>query len=274
MVEVSDDMLMAYADGRLDALQVAAVQAALAAQPELQARLLAFEATSATSGIWRVFDAPMREPAPKHLVDFIMTHGGSSMTTEGPRVQSARPRFSETILALLHTTLAPWPRTAALATVLALGVAVGWTLHRSPAGTSGPLTTTADDQSGPRAAGVLQAALETEAAGALATVSPGDKWLAAPVLTFRTADGGYCRKYEMARASETTGFSGVACRTPQGQWLVRAHGPSAVKRGPVTAVEPAAGPTQGLIDATIEKLMDGDALGVAEDREALAARWK
>ena len=70
MADLPDEKLMAYADGALEPAERARIGATLAQSAELRGRLAAFEATGTVLGA--LFEKPMHEPVPRHLVDLVL----------------------------------------------------------------------------------------------------------------------------------------------------------------------------------------------------------
>lgn len=95
---ISEDELLAYADGRLDATRRAEVEAWLAERPDLRARVNAWQEQNRL--LHRTFDTVVDEPVPARLVEAAMR----------------RPRFSP-------------PRLAAVVAWLAIGGAIGFVVR-------------------------------------------------------------------------------------------------------------------------------------------------
>ena len=81
MAEVTDELLMAYADAddALSPLQRAKVEAFLQAHPSARRRIEIFRATGAP--LSRLYGRPMAEPVPAHLKDFVLNY---PLEAEGP----------------------------------------------------------------------------------------------------------------------------------------------------------------------------------------------
>src|SRR5512135_2932910 len=69
-MQISEETLMAYADGELDAAAAAQVEAAIRGDPELAARLARQRTLRAR--LRDAFDAELAEPVPQRLVDAAM----------------------------------------------------------------------------------------------------------------------------------------------------------------------------------------------------------
>jgi hypothetical protein len=196
VVNINDELLVAYADGELDAAQAARVERAVSTDPRLQARLAAL--TRAGELTREVFEAKGHDPVPSALIEAIMS--GSD----------APPKSADASRRSLRQRLADWwqiPLPAAAFGALAL-LAVGGLLgYLLPDGTPGEGAITT--------AGVvpsdspLHLLLQEQPSGA--TLAAGRLNLEA-VATFVDGDR-VCREYS---ATNETGpyeyHAGIACR--------------------------------------------------------------
>ncbi|MEO7690800.1 MAG: anti-sigma factor [Sphingomonas sp.] len=155
-----DAMLMAYADGELDALTAKRVERAIAADPSLADVVAAHRALRERLG--QTFGAVSEEPVPARFAAML-----ASNVTPLPAPSTARPRR--------------WIEGAAIAASLVLAVAVG---HQWQ---SGPVRVTGDRVV---ASGSLGRALDTQ----LASASGDTRMLA----SFRDDRGSYCRVFATA----------------------------------------------------------------------------
>jgi surface antigen len=279
MNEVSDETLVAFADGRLDETQRSRVQRDLGDSAALRERLAAFSSTKADSDLWRVFDQPMREPVPQYLVDLVMA--SSAGAAVGQAAQAVRPQ-STSIVDRIRDFLLPqsaaWAPAFAYSAAVAVGLSLGWMLHAANGKDVTIAVADAGQYTGLLADGSLRSILETAPSGPVGGKASGQ--LAArrviPTLTFRSRDGAYCRQYEMTQPGQTATFAGMACRTAAGQWVVQTHVASS---GTAAAIDgkfqPASGqPGSSLVEATVTRLIEGDAFGVDEERQLIAKGWR
>lgn len=177
----ADETLMAYVDGELDAGERAAVDGAMARDPEIRSRIDRYRLQR--EQLRAAYDKVLVEPVPGRLV----------ATAQGIRsIQPAR-RWAG----------AQW---AAIAASLFLGAALGWGVLRE---TSETLITA--DANGLVARGALAQTLSDDLAGMTAgrSVEIG--------LSFRDKSGDYCRTFRLAA---TDPVAGVACRSPN-NWQVK-----------------------------------------------------
>lgn len=144
---------------------------------------------------------------------------------------------------------APW---GAVAASLLVGLLIG--RLALPAG--GPLTVAGD---GLVARGALARALDTQLASDGGAVRVG--------MTFRTAEGRYCRTFQSAGDR----LAGVACRDGD-RWVARTTTAWAPAAGP--AYRTAASETPPAVLATVDALIVGDALDAAAERAARDRGWR
>jgi hypothetical protein len=275
----TDEILMAYADGALDAEARARIAAALKADPEARARVLMFRATGRE--LSSLYEGVLREPVPAPLIEFVMNHGqgreagpapkSASFAASSLRHASAAPRrprrpspwagFKERLI----PQGAGWQLAAAASVAVIAGAGAGLLL-RGDSGLGPNLATLRPGQV--LSSGVLHHVLESlpsneeRAAG-----STKGATAVRAVLTFRTKDGGYCREYEVAGPQGQ--FQGLACRQAGGHWTVEAQ----AAQGAAAAGTHAAGQSEAL-DRVAESRMEGDAFGESEEKAAIQRGWE
>jgi len=254
MIELTDEILMAYADGWLDQSQGREIESLCARTPALRARLEIFRATGTELG--RPFQQHVGSAVPEHLLEFVKALGRQRA---GGKRRRARP-----------LTL----RTAAVASVATLmGTGLGWLLHAAAGGQGVVLASLVHAENGRLIARApLQNSLDTLHSGTRAKLSlagPPDAELKVK-MTFRNEDRDYCREYEIATASPER-YPGVACRTG-GQWSIRIQAmiPSS-EASPGRFV--LAGTNNQAMDAVVRSLLDEGPL--SPDEEAVLIKdWK
>lgn len=193
---LSDELLIAYLDGELEATDIATVEAALARDPGLRAKASAVR--ESTSLMRPVFNQPMHELPP-------------------PRILAALKRGRRRALPGVG-----WLVAASIAALL-LGAGGGYMASDWRFNQIVTLTESArlgDELTMRRA---LTAALETSVSGTpVSWHSPasGHSGQVVPVRTFRNAEGAFCREYRetvMLEGGEEQIF-GIACRQTGGVW--------------------------------------------------------
>ncbi len=265
--KVTNEMLMAFVDGELDPAMRKEVEAALRTDPDLRARAAVFEATR--QPIASVFDPILNQP-------LSLPQEGLRDGTEQNRsaVYSPGNPHSRTpgIISWFSGLFQP-PKTlsvtVAFCAVFLGGLGLGFLLKAGLVTIDTPeagLVAFRDD--GLVAAGSLDHTLEKYKSGSsfVKTVSDGRELAVKPILTFRDHEGRICREYEITYPA-TSRYAGLACRTEDGDWNVLIQSPikSRPTNGKDTVV--ASGRDADTVDAVVERIIKGDALG--SDQEAL-----
>ncbi|MES3021175.1 MAG: hypothetical protein V4857_06270 [Pseudomonadota bacterium] len=251
MTNFSDDTLMAYADGELDAATRAAIEQAMRADPAVAARVGQHRALRAD--VFGAFAGALKEPVPQGLQGMLRT--GTVVQLDA--VRSARAQAAG------QPAPAPrrrwsWPEWGALAATLVIGVLAGSMGIGSTTGE--PQLAALDAKAGTlMAQGKLAAALSNQLSGA--PPAGGEVRIG---LTFAAKDGNYCRSFALS------GTAGLACHGEAG-WsipvLTEAGGdaPGAYRRAGVAMP----GPVLEAIDARIE----GQSLDAAAEHAAQQQGW-
>jgi anti-sigma factor RsiW len=272
VAELSDEMLMAYADGALDPADRAIVEAALADRLDYQEKLQKF----------RVTGTPVRQ-ALLEGVDpgDLEALAARIRDVEEPSVMAPGHQDQARIVALAGrqtpaSSTAPrayWPTAMAASLALLIGGGFGWLAHGAATVTR-PASpdVVAFWEGNLQAEGTLAKLLETIGSGNAVAVNDahGQAWDVTASFSFRSMDGRPCRRYELS--GQTRRFAGYACRSADGPWSVQAHLelPNKV-RG--TQFAPASGDNDAALDAAIRAGMDGDTLSVGEESKLIADHW-
>jgi len=239
----SEEILSAYADGEVDAATRAALEAALATDPQLAQRVAHHRALRAR--VRDAFTPVLEEPVPERLLATV--RGAAPGLRTGnvvPLKQRPRARWT-------------WPQWGAMAASLVVGVLLGPRLLRP----SAPLET-----SGGRvlASGALSGALSQQ----LASAQPAG----APVtigVSFRARSGGYCRTFVL---HESQSLAGLACREGPA-WQVMALAQSEAPGAPGGSYAQAASALPPAVARTLDELISGEPLDAAGETAARAAGW-
>ncbi len=228
---ISDERFFAWLDGELEPAEAAAIDALVAADPELQRKAEEHRALGAR--LRAAFDPVAAGPIPDLLGEAANRRPAEVLDL------ASRREARRTIPARMQ-----W---AAMAATLAIGVVAGSMIGSSP---SGPV---ARENGQLVASGDLEAALYARLASA-----PADEG-ARIGLTFRDAGGDLCRSFT------DDGAAGLACHQG-GDWRIRALFQAG--EGQQGEFRMAAGPDPRLaelVDATIA----GEPLDAAGERKAL-----
>ncbi len=271
MCDLSDETLMAYADGALGASEHARVQAMLVDRPELRERVAVFMATGKL--LAEQFDRPMHEPVPRHLVDLVLdgksaVRGASVGMATGDRPDRVWKRLSKRF----QFELPRWPTALAYSAVLLIGVVSGW--HLSRMGTLEALSVL--EGGSLTAGGALARTLETTPSGARIALGGGvggqPTMFVRIRFTFKSQQG-FCRQYELE--SPTSGIAaGLACRGPNGRWQLRAHAITETKIASDGKTRPSSQGGSALLGAFVSQMLEGDALDATDEAGAIALSWR
>lgn len=242
-----DEVLMAYADGELDADTRAAVDAAMASDPDIARRIARHEALR--SRVRSAFNKVLDEPVPARLLAAVRSEPAD------PRKNNSMPLRRRQVRSWA------WPQWTAIAASLIVGVIAG-RLASVRTENSGPILTR-DGRL--LAAGALAAALSDRLAG--------DQTAADPVrigVSFRSKSGEYCRTFALRRPAA---LAGLACRANDG-WqvgvLARAESPDG---GSGTYRQAASSMPPAVIAAVGDRIV-GEPLDRRSEAAARARRWQ
>lgn len=245
MNTVPDELtLMAYADGQLDAAARREVEAALAADPALAARVQQHQALARR--VTAAFGPALEEPVPDRLRQLL------------------QPAPSPAPTATLTPTLTPvarraeaandgWARWGGMAACLVLGLALGLGGGMRLGGEAADGFVVSNG--GFLATGAVAQALQTQPAGA----APGAGGVAV-TLSFVDRAGRYCRAFS------TAGQGGLACREGAG-WAVAAMATQA----PAVSADGAMRQANTALPAAVLQAVDERIAGTALDATAEAA---
>lgn len=200
---LSDEILMAYADGELGPSETLEVAAAVAADPALAARVKAF--TQSRKAVAEAFADKESGPMPDPMAERIRALAAATspaQPTEGPA--------EEKVLALPQRRRVPfWQLPIAASIALLAGYGLGQYLSAVPA----PGTLAASILGEPD----LPAIIATAPSGNRQTLDSGAE--VTFIATFENGDGNLCREFEHDQPNLTTTVA-VACRTAN-DWQVQ-----------------------------------------------------
>jgi hypothetical protein len=242
----SDETLMAYTDDELDAATRAALEQAIASDPELAQRLARQRALR--DRLQRAFDPVLEEPVPERLLASV-------------RATPATPHSSRVVRLERRAALRwSWPQWSAVAASLGSGVLLGALLLRAPGGA--PLLIAHDGRL--EAGGFLARALSDQ----LASSQPES----APVeigVSFRARGGDYCRSFVLRRGSA---LAGLACHDPAA-WRVVALAQSEAAPAASGAYRAAASALPPAVAHTLDALIVGEPLDARAEAAAREHGW-
>jgi surface antigen len=267
MRELNDEMLMAYADGELDAEGRKLIEARLAEDPEIGRLLNIFVTTR--EPLARVFDQPMREPVPERLLQLLAFSEPAARPAELKR-DSLATRLQNSVSAFFTMS----SQIAVAAPVFALVIVAGAVWLLSDAGQQQLEPGLARSGQGLVAVGPMRDALETAPSGASIKWDGGSQpqMTMKTVFSFLSRDGAYCRHYGLATGDKRA-FAGIACRESDGTWRIAVHTATEAARSAEQGTVPAAGPGQAVADA-LDRMMDGETLTKEEESNLTRNGWR
>jgi hypothetical protein len=242
----SDETVMAYVDGELDEKGRAAMDAALASDPELARRVAPHRALR--DRLRGEFAPVLQEPVPERLIF-------------AARGAAARPRPTNVIpLPPQLRARWSWPQWAAMAASLAVGVLVAPLLWREGAG--GPLAVRGGHVV---ATGTLARALSEQLASNQAAGAP-----VGIGVSFLSRNGSYCRTFLLR---EQSALAGLACRE-QDQWRLEALAAATPSSAAPEQYRPAASSLPPAVANTIDELIVGEPLDAGAESAARSRGWR
>lgn len=255
-MRITDELLMAYADGELDAAASAEVEAAIAADPALAQTVARHRALRRQ--LREAFAPALDEPVPEHLMALVRAPAATSAAATGatPAATSGAAPVAD-VVPLRPRRRWALPEWAGMAAALALGVALSQAfLAPSPA----DLRTVAGGAL--RADGALAQALDRQLA---ADNTPAGR--IALGLSFRDGSGAYCRSFVLR---DDRPLAGLACRADDG-WHVPITSEAEADTGELRRAAASLPPAVLL---AVETRLAGDTLDAEAERRARDAGWR
>jgi hypothetical protein len=257
-MNVTDEMLMAYADGELDADTVAAVDRELAANPLLAAKLEKHRALRAR--LSATFDPILNEAVPERLSAAIRSPASVTNLTEAraSRIPKREPSGNSR-------------RWMQIAASVALGVLVGYLAFNTTQRSEAPQVAT-ENVVGKDGRVVNKSLMDALTKGTAAI--PQDSARAQVGVSYKSKSGEYCRSFSL---KGDTSFAGVACNagTQAENWRIQmlmsvdaAGSTSGTTYRQATTVIPPA------VLAVIDRDIEGEPLDAEQEAKAIAVGWK
>ncbi len=261
-MNISDEKLMAYADGELDAAQRAEVEAAMAADPEVARRVVQHQALRKQLGA--TFDGALMETVPERLVAAVRSAptNVSATVTDLRRVRAARAAEAAAAAKRAGAPRRPWTwvEWSAMAASVAAGAVIAHLALRSPGadriGTQGGQL-------------VAQSDLAQALSNQLASDPPANSAVQIGV-SFRAKSGDHCRTFVVKNRSP---LGGLACR--QGDaWHVQVLASAIAPAGAQGGYKPASVEMPAAVTAAAQIAIDGEPLDAAAEAAARDKGWK
>ena len=267
-MKFSEEVLMAYVDGELEESARAAVEAAMAEDPQIARRVVRHRALR--ERLQSAFEPALREPVPARLLEAARNSpAGSAARQRGNESsgKTARDRGGETrqgpgnVIRLRARAERRWslPQWVALAASLVIGILAGRLAFRT--GGSDAISTRNGRM---MAGGLLADALTTQLAsrqGAAQPVRIG--------VSFKSKSGQYCRTFSM----HAPAVAGLACRAPDG-WRLQVLAGAQEQGGPAGAYVQAASSTPPAVVAAVNQEISGEPLDARAETAARNRGWK
>ncbi len=248
---ISDETLMAYADGELDAAARASVEAAMQQDPEIGKRVARHRALRET--MRGAFSAVLDEPVPERL---IQAARGQTATSNSAVMDLSAAREA----ARQKNSAGPrrW-QPAAMAASLLLGLGLGFLAWHGPRALIEP-----GAGGGLIASAALAEVLSTQLSG-----DPSADPVAVTGLSFRDKSGDYCRTFSLTGSAAS---SGLACHEGV-DWRIKALAQSPRAAANSGNFRTAASEDSPAIRAAVEGSIDGEPLDHAGELAARQAGW-
>jgi anti-sigma factor RsiW len=268
VADLSDEVLMAYADGLLDPAERIDVEASIRENPEYQRKVEKFRAT--LKPVHQAFQEAMDSG---HLELAARISQEVPATTSVRNGQAIAPNRAQSRASSIASYL-PWPTALAASLALLVGGGLGWLMHSLPQRdqTAADLITFGDGSL--QAEGALAQLLETAKSGAVVSVrdAHGRAWQLKTIFSFRSVADVPCRRYELSNGA-TERFAGYACRDGHGRWRIDAHARIDAKVNGKPVFSPAGDSHENPVDAAIRNHMHGDVLQSSDEVRLIERHW-
>lgn len=257
--QFDDETLMAFADGELDAETRLAVEKAMETDNTIADRVALFARTGALGK--QALGPLADEPVPEALLASV-----KAMVEDHARTGGEESVGENNVIPLAAATRKPWGASSsrwamplAASVALVIGGLAGFYIASTPGGnTVDGLRIAQFDQPG-----LIDALGAVPSGSDITLASTGDRLRM--IATFRDAEDGLCREFEVDRDDRST-FVSVACRmteTWEIQFAVAAASGSADGYAPASSLE--------ALDAYLVAIGAGEPLSETDEKAALAA---
>jgi len=278
MSTFTDETLNSFLDGELPEAERARVAAALGSDAALAARFAQLqqadaalkqawpaEAAALPAGITSAID----RLAAAQQARAAAASQGKVVSLDARRAQAAaQAESTPRDQAAPGSPRAQWQRWSLAASILAIvGVGIVLLSQQPPAGAQFAL---APASGSTLAQGHPLATTLSETASGTAREWPGPATRGGtvyPVLSFRDGTGALCREFEVADGRAVS--VGVACRR-NGTWQIEAIATASGRSAASEGYVPASGDVPAAVAATLDRLMQGEALDATTEAAALA----
>jgi len=265
---ISEEILMAFADGELDNAAHAEVEAAMRKDPDVAQRVERHRALR--SRLQNAFAAELGEPVPPKLLSVVRDSSAARISNVvdlkearavGARAAHARA-FSQREAVAKPLPRTSWRQLGSIAAGVLLGLGIGYGMWKQGAvpivrGASGGLIAT----------GQLDAALS----GQLAAEQTGNSTVHIGV-SYLSKSGDYCRSFALSGSTPAAAAAtGVACRDHR-QWHIQALAQTAPQSG--GDYRTAGTAISSVVLTLIEDDIQGEPLDAAGESAARLRGWQ
>jgi hypothetical protein len=244
-MKFSDEMLMAYADGELDLVARAEIEAAMARDPEVARAVERHRSLAAR--VHTAYDGVLEEPVPERLATLAAAPGETRVIG----LAAKRAEREQRKIALGRWELPAWSVAAA---AIFVGVLLGVVIAR------GPVSPYEETAAGLVARGALAEGLSSQ----LASVQ--ERSAVRIGTTFRDRAGDYCRTFHYERGTPT---AGLACRSGE-DWRIEVLAAAASRQG---ELRPATAMPLAVLQAVDAKIA-GEPFDAEQEGAARDAGWR
>jgi len=256
---ISDETLMAFADGELDDAARAAVELALRTDPQLAKRVA--EHRALRQRIQAAYSAELSEPVPERLLSAAKRRADASGTNV-VNLQDARDAMARDAIARDTARARPlrtwWGPAGSIAASLIIGLGLGYGRWHQ----SAPLTRNAGGAlvaSGQLAQGLSQQLAADGSAAAAVQIG----------ISFLARSGDYCRTFVLSGAISP---AGVACHHGQ-EWQILTLSQSAAGGSATAGYRTAASEMSPAILQAVQELISGEPLDATAEAAARSKGW-
>jgi|HubBroStandDraft_2_1064218.scaffolds.fasta_scaffold412229_1 anti-sigma factor RsiW len=251
---ISDETLMAFADGELDDAARAAVEMALRADPQLEKRVA--EHRALRQRIQAAYSAELSEPVPERLLSAAKRRADASGTNV-VNLQDARDAKARDA-ARARPLNTWWRPVGSIAASLVIGFGLGYARWHQ----SSPLTR--------NAGGALVASGQLAQVLSQQLAADGSPAAAVQIgISFLAKSGDYCRTFVLSGAISP---AGLACRHGR-EWQILTLAQSAATGNATAAYRTAASEMSPAILKAVEEQISGEPLGSTAEAAARSKDW-
>jgi hypothetical protein len=258
-MQITDDMLMAYADGEADRETRAAVEAAMARDGAIRERVEAHRRLRGTMA--GTFGSTLNEPVPEQLIAAARGERRPRPVRPAEIVDLAAVRASKVRPKAPPAPRRAWLQWAALAACVVAGVFLARGL-----GQPGMAPMIGDHHGALMAQGALARTLDLQ----LASQNASPDAAVHIGVSFRAADKTFCRTFQVLRGEA---LAGVACRHADG-WQVRTAAAAVGQSVNASGYRTAATSIPPAVSATVDAMIDGSPLDAQAEAAAKAKNWR